>query len=260
MSEKQAAGRRGGPPKRARVARSEWLSPAMVRLVFEGDDLAALPDLAFTDHYIKITFGDATRTYTIRALDRERGEMAVDFVVHGDTGLAGPWAAAARPGDEIAFRGPGGAWAPDPDADLHLLVGDESAVPAIAAALDRLPADAAAEVFVEVEGPGAEIALPVTERTTVHWIHRAGRHPGLALADAVQQRPWDPDGLRAFVHGNADMIKDLRRFLFRDRGIPRGQVSISGYWRTGLTEDDWQASKREFMAQVEAEEAAGGAA
>ena len=56
------------------------------------------------------------------------------------------------------------------------------------------------------------------------------------------------------------MIKDLRRFLFRDRGIPRGQVSISGYWRTGLTEDDWQASKREFMAQVEAEEAAGGAA
>ena len=70
----------------------------------QGDGLAALPDLAFTDHYIKITFGDATRTYTIRALDRERGEMAVDFVVHGGTGLAGPWAAAAQPGETIAVR------------------------------------------------------------------------------------------------------------------------------------------------------------
>ena len=256
MAEEKSRGRRGGPPNRARVARTEQLSTGMVRVVFAGEDVAGLPELVHTDHYIKIVFGQATRTYTIRSLDRERGEMTVDFVVHGDAGLAGLWAAAAAPGDEIEFRGPGGAWAPDADAVLHLLVGDESAAPAIAAALDRLPAGAAAEVYVEVEGPGAELPLPTTTGTTVHWIHRDGRHPGVALADAVQRSEWDPDGLCAFVHGNADMIKDLRRFLFLDRGVPRSQVSISGYWRTGLTEDDWQASKREFMARVEAEEAA----
>ena len=76
--------------------------------------------------------------------------MAIDFVIHGDEGLAGPWAAHAQPGDEISFMGPGGKWAPSADADAHLLVGDEAAIPAIAAALEALPADARASVFLEV--------------------------------------------------------------------------------------------------------------
>ncbi|MGJ3507496.1 siderophore-interacting protein [Enemella sp. A6] len=240
--------------RRATVRRTERLSPDLVRVVFTGPDIAALPELRYTDHYIKIIFGDATRTYTIRSLDRDRVEMAVDFVVHGSAGLAGPWAASAKPGDEIEFRGPGGAWAPDPEAELHLLVGDEAALPAIAAALERLPDDAAAEVFVEVTGPDARIDLPGGPDTRLHWVHRGDRHPGLPLSQAVQQHAWRPEGLSAFVHGNADMIKDLRRFLFVDCGVPREQVSISGYWRTGLTEDDWQASKREFVAEMEREE------
>ena len=97
MAEEKSRGRRGGPPNRARVARTEQLSTGMVRVVFAGEDVAGLPELVHTDHYIKIVFGQATRTYTIRSLDRERGEMTVDFVVHGDAGLAGLWAAAAAP-------------------------------------------------------------------------------------------------------------------------------------------------------------------
>lgn len=243
-----------GIVRRATVVRTEWLSPELVRVIVTGPDIAALPELMHTDHYIKIAFGEVTRTYTIRALDRERNEMWIDFVVHGDQGVAGPWAAAAKPGDVLEFRGPGGAWSPDPAADLHLLAGDEAALPAIAAALERLPEDAAAEVFVEVAGPDSEIDLPLTAGTRLHWVHRGAAHPGLLLADAVQQRRWPARGLRAFVHGNADMIKDLRRFLFVDCGVPRDQVSISGYWRTGLTEDVWQASKRDFVARMEAEE------
>lgn len=245
---------RRATPRRATVLRTERLSPELVRVIFTGPDIETLPELVHTDHYIKILFGEVTRTYTIRALDRQRNEMAVDFVVHGTAGLAGPWAAAARPGDEIEFRGPGGAWSPDPGADLHLLVGDEAAVPAIAAALERLPDDAAAEVFIEVAGPASRIDLPTTSATTVHWVYRGDRHPGLPLAQAVQECRWPAEGLCAFVHGNADMIKDLRRFLFVELGVPREQVSISGYWRTGLTEDDWQASKREFVAAMERDE------
>lgn len=249
-------GRRGGPPRRATVVRTERLSPELVRVVFTGPDIATLPELAFTDHYIKIIFAESTRTYTIRSLDRTKNEMAVDFVVHGSSGLAGPWAAQAQPGDEIEFHGPGGAWVPDPDADLHLFVGDESAIPAIAASLERLPQDAQAEVFLEVSGPEAEIPMPTTANTVIRWVHRGDLHPGLPLADAVQQHAWGHARLSAFVHGNADMIKDLRRFLFIEREVPRSQVSISGYWRTGLTEDAWQSSKRDFMAAVEQEELA----
>src|SRR6478609_9220512 len=158
----------------ATVLRTETLSPSLVRIVFGGPDLAALPELTYTDHYVKLLFPPAgadyawpfdteeirgsrpaqlwpvTRTYTIRWFDRDTGELAIDFVVHGDAGLAGPWAATVEPGESIGFHGPGGSYAPDPTAVTHLLVGDEAALPAIAAALEVLPDEASAEVFVEV--------------------------------------------------------------------------------------------------------------
>src|SRR5690606_21164117 len=84
------------------------------------------------------------RTYTVRAWDPDALELTLDFVHHGDEGLAGPWAANARPGDELFMLGPGGGYAPDPGADWHLLAGDESALPAIAASLEALPEGARA--------------------------------------------------------------------------------------------------------------------
>lgn len=275
--------RRERPVRIAEVLRTERLSNELVRVVFTGDGLLDLPELTYTDHYVKLLFAPAgadyawpfdpaeiresrprdqwpvTRTYTIRSFDRATNELAIDFVVHGDAGLAGPWAERAAPGDTLGFHGPGGGYAPDPAADLHLLAGDESALPAIAAALDVLPDDAAADVFVEVAGPGGEIALRVPERTTVHWLHRGDRPYGEALAEAVRAAPC-PDGrLSVFVHGNADMIKDLRRYFYVERGVDRADASISGYWRTNLTEDGWQASKRDFVASMEAEEQAAAA-
>jgi NADPH-dependent ferric siderophore reductase len=250
------------------VARTQWLTPALVRVVLTGDELRELPDLSYTDHYVKIHFQESsgrsdgverrpvTRTYTIRWFDRETNELAIDFVVHGSEGLAGPWAAAARPGDPVAFSGPGGAWAPDPTADVHLLVGDESAVPAIAAALEVLPPDAVAEVFVEVEGPGFQPELRSGPGTLVHWVHRGHQPYGEPLARAVRCAPFPAGRVAAFVHGNAGMVKDLRRYLFLERELGHGDVSISGYWRTNYTEDRWQATKREFVAAMESEEAA----
>lgn len=252
----------------------------MVRLRLGGDDLRRLPPLTFTDHYVKLMFPPAgasyrwpfdpeqirgeqpadrwpvTRTYTIRSFDPAAADLVLDFVVHGDAGLAGPWAATVQPGEAIGFTGPGGAYAPDPDAPGHLLVGDEAALPAIAAALDALPAGALADVFVEVVGPDHEIALRQTAQTRVTWVHRGDRPYGIALAATVRAS-WRPAaGVQAFVHGNADLVKDLRRFLFVEHRLDRSRVSISGYWRTGLTEDGWQSSKREFTAQLEIEELA----
>ncbi|TWE11431.1 siderophore-interacting protein [Rudaeicoccus suwonensis] len=263
------------------VLRSERLTRDLIRVFVTGDDLATLPELTQTDHYVKLLFPPqgadytwpfdpeqiredhpreqwpVTRTYTIRSFDPQTRELAIDFVVHGDSGLAGPWAAAAEPGDPIAFFGPGGGWAPDPAADVHLLVGDEAAAPAIAAALDALPLDARTEVFVEVADSTTHVPLRTGPHTHVTWVHRDehGGTYGEPLAAAVRAAGLPEGDVRAFVHGNAALVKDLRRFLFVECGLPRDQVSISGYWRTDQTEDAWQAGKREFVQQMESDEA-----
>lgn len=247
--------RRSGPPKTATLQRKEWLNSSLIRLFFSGPDLDELPDLPFTDHYIKIFFpGPVTRTYTIRSFDRRSGEMAIDFVVHGDEGVAGPWAATAEPGATIEFRGPGGGYAPGESYDTHLLVGDEAAIPAIAAALERLPEHATAVACLEVADAGQHLRMP-GDRTEIVWVHRDGRPHGERLAEVVRERGIPAGRLQVFVHGNAAMVKDLRRYFFVELRLDRADVSISGYWRTGQNEDAWQSGKHEFVAEMEAEEA-----
>lgn len=246
--------KRRGPIRRARVVETQRLTVQMVRITFEGDDLREIGPLVHTDAYVKIRFGEQTRTYTVRHHDQQAARMVVDFVVHGDEGLAGPWAAAARPGEEISFGGPGGGWAPDPEADHHVLAGDESALPAIAAALDALPHGARATVLAEVADEHCQPPLRLLPGVDVRWIRR-DQHPGvshgIALAEAVCALPLPEGRVAWFVHGTAEMVKQVRRHLFVELDVPRQQASISGYWRTGMTEADWQASKRDFVASME---------
>ncbi|WBB54500.1 siderophore-interacting protein [Verrucosispora sp. WMMD573] len=262
----------------ARVLRTSRPTPHVVRLVLGGEELAGLPVGEFTDHYIKIVFPVAgvdhprpldlatirrdlpreqwprLRAYTVRAWDPTAGELTVDVVHHGDEGLAGPWAAALRPGDEVLFVGPGGAYAPSPAADWHLLVGDESALPAIAAALARLPVGAPAYVFVEVDGPADEQPLPSAGAVRLTWLHRGVRPVGQALVAAVGELEFPPGTVHAFVHGEASFVRQLRRLLRVERSVPREWLSISGYWRKGLDDEGWRATKPDWNRQVEADE------
>jgi len=270
--------RRTPQPKHARVVRTERLTPHMIRVVLAVDPAAALEIGACTDHYVKLVFAPEgvvypepldleavrgslpreqwprTRTYTVRAWDPDTREMTLDFVHHGHEGLAGPWAARARPGDGLWFMGPGGGYAPDPDAAWHLLAGDESALPAVAAAVEQLPPGAVARVFVEVSGPDEEQKLPTAADAEVVWLHRGPRPVGEALVEAVTSLDFPAGDVHVFVHGEAAFVKELRRHLRLDRGVPRERMSISGYWRRGSDEDGWQASKREWNAAVEAEQ------
>jgi NADPH-dependent ferric siderophore reductase len=270
--------RRTRTPKRATVVRTERLTPHMVRVVLAVDPAAELAVGEFTDHYVKLLFpaeGEQlpdpldvealraqlprerwprTRTYTVRSYDPESREMAVDFVVHGDEGVAGPWAARAQAGEVLHFMGPGGGYAPDPSADWHLLAGDESALPAIAAAAERLPAGAPARIYVEVAGPAEEQKLATEADADVVWLHRGERPVGAALAEAVAALDFPAGRVHAFVHGEANVVKELRRQLRVEHAIPREQLSISGYWRLGKDEDGWQSSKREWNAEVEREQ------
>ncbi|MGY1748967.1 siderophore-interacting protein [Modestobacter sp. SYSU DS0511] len=271
--------RRPRVPRVAEVVRTSRLTPHMIRVVLGGDGLAGFPVGEFSDHYVKLLFPPpgapyavpfdpeqiraelprdqwpVTRTYTVRAWDPASGELTVDFVHHGDEGLAGPWAASARPGDRIQLLGPGGAYAPRPDADWHLLVGDESALPAIAASLPRVTAGAPALVFLEVAGPEEEQDdVPTPAGVELVWVHRGSAEPGRALVDAVRAVQLPAGRGHVFVHGEAGLVRELRRHLRAERGLDPEFTSISGYWRVGRTEDRWQAEKRDWNAQIEAEE------
>ena len=263
-----------------RVEAVERLTPHMVRVVFGGEGLDAFATAGYTDSYVKLLFpppaeGDpepydvqeiresrpreewpVTRTYTVRAFDPASRRLTIDFVHHGDAGLAGPWAAAARPGDTLRLLGPGGGYSPDPDADWHLLAGDESALPAIAAAVEHLPEGRPAHVFVEVADPREEQKLDAHSGVRVHWLHRGDRPVGALLTEAVRALEFPAGRVHAFVHGEAGFVRDLRRLLRVEHGLPKEDLSISGYWRLGRDEDGWQSSKAEWNKRVEDEEAA----
>ncbi|MFF9344215.1 MULTISPECIES: siderophore-interacting protein [unclassified Streptomyces] len=262
----------------ALVVRTERITPHMVRVVLGGPGLEGFDAGAFTDHYVKLLFAPegvtyaepfdmeriraehpreqwpTTRTYTVRAWDPVHHELTLDFVVHGDEGLAGPWAARAQVGETVRFLGPGGGYAPDPAADWHLLVGDESALPAIGVALERLPAGALVHAFVEVEDAADEQKFATEAGIEVTWLHRAGRPAGEALVEAVRALDFPAGDVHAFVHGEAGFVKELRRHLRVERGVERERLSISGYWRLGKTDEAWRAIKREWNEQVEREQ------
>jgi NADPH-dependent ferric siderophore reductase len=262
------APRRNRVAKRAVVRRTERITPHMIRVVFTSDDFV---DNGSTDHYVKLLFGKpgveypepldmgvvretypseqwpTMRTYTVRSWDEDTRELTVDFVYHGDEGVAGPWAATAKPGDVLWFNGPGGAYAPDAAADWHLLVGDESALPAIGAAVEQLPAGARATVLVEVGDETEEQKLGGSGEVAVTWFHRAGSggRRGDGVVAAVEALEFPPGDTQVFVHGEAGFVFRIRKNLFEDRALPRDRVSLSGYWRLGKNEDGWQAEKAE---------------
>ncbi|MEV5960779.1 siderophore-interacting protein [Kribbella sp. NPDC051952] len=272
------APRRNRVCKRAVVLRTERVTPHMLRVVLRSDDFT---DNGFSDHYVKLLFGKpgveypepldmgviretlpteqwpTSRTYTVRNWDEDSKELTIDFVYHGDEGVAGPWAAAAQPGDVLWFNGPGGAYSPDEAADWHLLVGDESALPAISAAIEQLAPGARATVLLEVEDETEEQKLSGAGDVDITWLYRSGSTEarGDQLVAAVEALDFPAGDPQIFVHGEAGFVFRIRKNLFQERGLARDRVSLSGYWRVGKNEDGWQAEKAD-TARKEREAAA----
>jgi NADPH-dependent ferric siderophore reductase len=198
------------------------------------------------------------RTYTVRAYDDMDLTLTLDVLVHGAAGVAGPWAAAAVPGDEIVVIGPGGGYTPDLTADHHLLAGDASALPAVAVSLERLGDAASGVAVIEVADRSEEVALHVPDGIALRWVHTEGAAPGARMVEAVRALPW-PDGrVHAFVHGEAGSVRELRRYLRVERGMAKEDLSISGYWRLGADDEGWRAGKRDWLRGIEDAEAAAG--
>lgn len=271
-------------PMAATVVATERLSPTLVRVVFGGPQLSGFRASQFTDSYVKLTFlkpgvgypepfdlaqaraslpqadWPVVRTYTVRSWDQQAGQLAIDFVVHGDAGTAGPWAANAVVGDTILISGPGGAYRPDPELAWHLFAGDESALPAIAAAVESLPANARGAAVIEVPYPDSTVTLPAPAGVRVQFVVSTSAY-GEAVTNTVRalEFPSTDTDFDAFVHGEAGFVKALRTFLRAEKSVPRERLSVSGYWRLGATEDGWREGKAEWNKQAEDEEKAAGA-
>ena len=256
------------------VLHQERVSPHTVRITAGGLGFEALRMNDFTDKYAKITFADpsrgltppydlqalreslpphlrpVTRTYTLRQADVKRQQLAIDFVVHGDEGIAAPWAAHAEPGDILTLSGAGGAYRPDPGSDWHLFAGDESALPAICSAVEVLPADARGIAYLETCDPGEYLDATAPQGMEVIWLHRPepGSQPRL-LADALLAGAWLPGRVDVFAHGERESMKAVRAAL-KERLGEGDQLSLSGYWASGRTEDVFQSEKRQPIGQI----------
>lgn len=263
------------------VLRSERLTEHLVRIHLGGEGFDAFvqeadPDrLAATDRYVKLLLPPAgspleppydldalrgtvpsdqlpvRRTYTVRAVDTSARSLAIDFVVHGDEGVAGPWAASARPGDRLAMSAPGGAWAPSEDAAaVHLLLGDLSALPAIASALEAMAGSARGLALIEVHGAGDELPLAAPAGVEVRWLHSGGLEAGRALVAALRAETRPEGIVEVFAHGERTAMKELRAVLQDDWGLERRSLSLSAYWALGRAEDRFQAEKREPVGAI----------
>jgi NADPH-dependent ferric siderophore reductase len=252
----------------------ERLSPHTVRITAGGPGFDALRMNEFTDKYAKIIFVDpslgltppydlaalreslrpdqqpVTRTYTLRRADAERQQVTIDFVVHGDEGIAAPWAAHAEPGDVLTMSGAGGAYRPDPDCDWHLLAGDESALPAICSALEALPGDARGLAYLETSDPGQYLDAKPPAGLEIVWLQRPepGSRPQL-LADTLLAGSWLSGRADVFAHGERESMKAVRAAL-KTRLGDGDQLSLSGYWAAGRTEDVFQSEKRQPIGKI----------
>lgn len=180
------------------------------------------------------------RIYTIRAIDVQRGEVEIDFVLHqGDAMPGARFAAEARPGDIVGMTGPGGGCAGE--ADWYLLAGDDTALPAIARMLEAMPAGKRAVVRIEVDGSGDEQDIRSAANVDLRWLHRNGAEPGTTalLENAVRAVDWPRSSTRVFAWAGCEhgSFRAIRRYFRAERGLTREQHLVAAYWRRGYEGD-----------------------
>lgn len=287
------------------VAAVTRLSPSFVRVTLTGPDLDELADNGY-DQRVKLLLPAADggfahlaegagsagwytdwrllpaearppiRTYTVRGVRPGLREVDIDMVLHGDSGPASRFASGAQVGDVAMLMGPNSRYdgrhgglefrPPATHVGPTLLVGDETAVPAVLSIIDRLPADAFGEAVLEVPDAGDITDVPVPTGFRITWLVRGqGTESGLpaGVRDAVerigvaalagpQEVPgdgsvdgeplWDvpedarASGLYAWLAGESSVITGLRRYLVRERGVDRRGVAFMGYWKAGRPE------------------------
>ncbi|HWK68414.1 MAG TPA: siderophore-interacting protein [Rhizobiaceae bacterium] len=239
-----------------KVMQTGMLSPHMRRISLAGSDLGRFADddnlhvrLFFPpagQPLVSPTRGDdglvqpveaqkrpAVRKYTIRRIDPDSGLVDIDFVLHEDAGPGSDWARSAQIGDVIGMAGPGGRGARQ--ADWMLLVGDETALPAIARILEGLAPDTEGVALIEVESEADEMLLARPQKLEVRWMHRAASADGLATAVARIAIPADRSHF-CWAGAEFEAIQSIRRYWKDECGISKSDQLAVAYWRRGVAD------------------------
>lgn len=245
--------------RRLSVLRTEQPTPHLIRITLGGPELEGFLSPGFDDH-MKLFFPDpqtgaltlptagpegpiwpegprpVARDYTPHHHDPVAGTLQVDFALH-EAGPATAWARAARPGDLLGVGGPRGSFLVPTDFDWHLLIGDDTALPAIARRLAELPAGARVRVLAEVDSAADQAPLPSAADVQVVWVHRdgaaavAGQEPPLLAA--LRATPLPTGAFHAWIGCESAAAKALRAHLVNDCQANPQWIRASGYWRRG---------------------------
>ena len=240
--------------RRLEVARVDRLAPTMVRVVLRGDELQGFTSLGFDDH-VKLFFSSvpegqlpepAMRDFTPRRYDAGGGELWIDFYLH-EAGPAASWAAQVAPGQELVVGGPRGSSILSLEGiDVHVLVGDETALPAIARRLDELPPEVRAIVVLDTEKEAQ--AYPLASQAQIEVARAPSGDPAtqaeriIATLRGVQ---IPTESCFTWVAAESHVARAIRRYLMDERGIDTRWIKAAGYWRRGavgthetITDDD----------------------
>lgn len=242
------------------------LTPNMIRVTLKAPFVAGLPDgiegahckiylpeREETPHAFELRLGNgprpAMRTYTIRHVRQKVEEIDVDFVDHGDTGLASAWARAAQPGDVCGFGGPGPVKLKAFYADFYIVAADMSALPVAAATLEAMPRDARGIALFEVTSRDDIQKINAPDDVVVHWLdHPEPQRASTQVPDIIRALPDFSGRVQTCIAGESSVIQALRGHLMNDRKLEKADAYISGYWKIGLVEDEHQEFKRTTAA------------
>jgi len=242
------------------VVRTARISPNFVRVTVGGDQLAAMEKKGY-DHWFRLFLpqeeGETSfnlpnradrigylrylrmpaatrphlRNYTVRDFRPDVLELDIDFAVHGDDGVATRWATRTQPGDTVAILDQGCGFDLDPDIDFHLLVADETGLPAVAGILRDLPRDAVGAAFIEIVHADDAQDTGAPEGFSVRWLVRdPAARPGSVALEAVTAWGLPTTELSAYVVGEQALPTGARRSLVA-RGVAKKAITFSGYWR-----------------------------
>ena len=229
------------------------ITPHMLRITLQGDDLAGFVSLGFDDH-VKLIFPDANgqlqlatgieglspaqresmRDYTPHSYDAAAKTLSIDFAVH-EAGPATAWALQAAPGQQLGIGGPRGSFIIPTAFDGHLLIGDDASLPAIARRLAELPADTRAIAVIEVDSSADEQALPSAADARIHWVHRNGADAGQAsgILAALAQLDAPAGDYYCWVALESAAAKALRTTLVDNYAANPKWTKAAAYWKLG---------------------------
>ncbi|WP_176055625.1 siderophore-interacting protein [Paraburkholderia caribensis] len=236
------------------------VTPHLIRVTLTGDDLHDFVSASFDDH-IKVFFpapGEdkptlpaagpdgpvfpadrprpVARDFTPKRFDRDARELELEFAMH-EAGPAAEWAAQAKAGQYLGIGGPRGSFVVPTGYDWHLLIGDDTALPAIGRRLAELPQGARVAAVIEVADPSARIEFDTRTDLYIEWRYRSDAahrdDRGAELLKAVRET-FLPDGDGyVWAAGEAATMRAVRALLVNERGIDKSRIRASAYWKQG---------------------------